>query len=380
MNSLFSYRLTTVFGLLAVLTLNALFDFWAGPKLWAWILAVTYLLWIGITRLLSNRAHDRGHHVFIDLLFWSLFFGISEGVSNPLIWCLLLPPLVAAIKQSTHFAWITTFSANLAYLLLWYFQDHINPHAHHHMLQSHVFGMWLGFIAVSLMLTWVITTLMSQLRTKNEAILSLQQQQAEDFNMVKMATLATSLAHELGSPLHSIKLLVQELAYELKDTHHTKECEILDEQVNRCKVVLDELTKMTSRSEASTFQEVNLKNYLEDILSSFKTTQPSIKINNLLPTHIKVLADDLLPLVFLNVINNSIAAQSQNITITAETQQTMIEILVKDDGEGSNHSSKSGMGIGLKLAARIIESMHGKLTFQCNTRGAQTHIKIPQIS
>ena len=346
MNSLFSYRLIVAIGLMAILLLNTQFDFWTSSTHWGWLLALVYLTWICLNRLLTEKGHEKGLPIWIDLIVWSVFFALNQGVSNPLIWCLLLPPLVAAIKQSQLFSWMTTLGANVAYLLWWYLQDQINPHGHHQMMQSHVVGMWLGFIAISLMLTWVVTTLMAQLRQKNEAILTLQQQQTEDFNMVKMATLATSLAHELGSPLHSIKLLVNELSYELKGSVHEKDCEILDNQVRRCKKVLDELTKMTSQKEASAYQEVNLKPYIDDMLTPFRTLHSQIEFHNQLSADTRLMADELLPLVFLNVINNSITAGSKNIYFTDHNNSSSINICIKDDGAGLEHSSPKGFGTG----------------------------------
>lgn len=378
MNSLFSYRLIIALGLMVVLILNTLFDFWTGSKLLAWVLATTYLTWVCTIRIINIKAHDNGHQIVIDLLIWTLFFSLNEGVSNPLIWCLLLPPLVASIKQGQNFAWLTTICANFSYLLLWFLQDQIHPQGHHQLMQSHVIGMWLGFIVVSLMLTWVVTTLMSQLRVKNQAIIELQHKQTEDFNLVKMATLATSLAHELGSPLHSIKLLVNELSYELKNTNHASDCQILDEQVSRCKRALDDLTKITAASVSTASSKIALKVYITDVLTSFTTTHPKITFHNLIPEGMCIMCDDLLPLVFLNVINNSIAAESKNIFITAELKKHVIDILIKDDGAGSNHSKENGLGIGLKLAQRIMEAMSGQLIFNCNSEGAETQIQIPQ--
>ncbi|WP_154222500.1 sensor histidine kinase [Marinicella rhabdoformis] len=375
MNSLFSYRITIALGLITVLILNAIFDFWGETSAESWWLVSLYLGMVCLTQLFSVKTHDKWYPVTIDLFVWGLFFSFNQGVSNPLIWCLFLPPLFAAIKFNKWFAWLATTTANLIYLLLWYLQA---PPAHHHMMQSHVIGMWLGFIAISLMLTWIITTLMEQLKSKNKALIDLQQKQAEDFNMVKMATLATSLAHELGSPLHSIKLLVNELSYDLKDSEHAKDCRILDEQVTRCKKALGELTKITTQSDTNTHQQVNLKNYLNDILNTFEATHPSIKIQNLLSKDMQILSDDLLPLVFLNVINNSIAAGSTNIFLTAQSKNNEINILIKDDGAGLNHSEKNGLGIGLKLAARIMEAMKGQLIFQCTPDGAETQILIQQ--
>ncbi|MHB8337354.1 MAG: ATP-binding protein, partial [Ignavibacteriaceae bacterium] len=78
--------------------------------------------------------------------------------------------------------------------------------------------------------------------------------------------------------------------------------------------------------------------------------------------------------MLINLIRNSIQAGARNITIRVSSSETNYVVLVKDDGSGipegikhkifePNFSTKNkGMGLGLKLAKRFLESSSGSIS------------------
>ena len=243
MNHLFKFRVSLISSQLLLLLINSQWLIWPDVSNYLMLFCFGYLLFVIAIQWHDSQHQQKSFMVVVDLMLWAVFFAFLDGVSNPLIWCLLIPTVLAALSQSTAFTWLMTFCSNMVYLWLWYMGNNSAEHQHHNtMMANHVLGMWLGFIVVSLLLTWVTTTLMNRIKVKNESLLKFEQQRQADENIIKMATLATSLAHELGTPLASITLLVNELKHAENSADTGKDLALLESQVNRCKKVLAELT------------------------------------------------------------------------------------------------------------------------------------------
>lgn len=371
MHILLSYRLIVALGLLLIQCLNRFFAIWPQAEAWTLVLGVVYLLWVMLGLKRPAQWHEQVTQVWIDLLVWALFLALHEGVSNPLVWCLLIPCMMAAIKQARWFAWLITTAANIVYVLLWFMQS-VGPNHHGHDMQSHVLGMWLGFVVISVMLIWVITHLMKQIQLKNAAILAFQSQQSENRNLVRMATLATSMAHELGSPLNSIQLLSEAIQADVQNPELDQDFKLLNSQIKRCKQVLSDMTHTTQANDPLQIKTLHLKPTLLQLAQQHPSIQFHIKADE----QVAFQADELLPMALNNIINNAIAAEAKNIIINHQLKDHDHMIVIKDDGLGDAAQAR-GLGIGLKLAKRIVETLGGELQFNRNQGGAEVSLTLP---
>ncbi|MEW8428304.1 MAG: GHKL domain-containing protein, partial [gamma proteobacterium symbiont of Ctena orbiculata] len=99
--------------------------------------------------------------------------------------------------------------------------------------------------------------------------------------------------------------------------------------------------------------------------------------------------------VLINLINNAIQAIGDQtpgtIRITTERENKEIRVHVDDSGPGIDEQKldmifepffttrKSGLGLGLSISARIIDSMNGKLSAEnLNSGGARLTITLPE--
>ncbi|MFC3194528.1 ATP-binding protein [Marinicella sediminis] len=352
--------------------------FWPQGHFILWLVCATYLLLQPVI-LLINASWQRSPWLLVtDLLVWGLFFAVLGGVSNPLIWCLLLPSVLSALSQTPGFTWCLTVLANLVYGGLWKLAAHHSVNHHHDtMMAEHITGMWLGFVGVSLLMTWVTTTLMRRIHEKNAALLALEKRQQADENLLKMATLATGLAHELGTPLSSIRLLVETIRQEGAASGLDKDMALLDTQVKRCKQVLERLTSVADKTALVSAEQVAVKPWLEDMLAEqpMSSLDVIIEVDNNEPMWIK--GDDLLQLALKNIIQNSVAAHARHLSVVVKRGVTDVTLTFTDDGDGQSYHNTDGLGMGLKLSSRIISGVGGSLDFQAMDQGACTVVVLP---
>ena len=241
---------------------------WLDPALqakWLWVVWAVYFgsLW------LDAKWNDGPPALLLDLLLWLLIFMALGGGSHPLIWTMLVPVVIAALRFTRGLAWMICALDSAIYVILWLTSQNHN-HNHGALFEQHVVGMWFGFIVVSLALTWLVTHLMRTITKNNATMRGLELKQQEDMQMVKMGALATGLSHDLGTPLNSIKLLVGELRY--GDANWQSDLHSIDAQVDRCKESLQAIAQLTQQAESE--QLMRVVDFVDALQARFEVQNP----------------------------------------------------------------------------------------------------------
>lgn len=220
--------------------------------------------------------------------------------------------------------------------------------------------------------------------------------------MISLGHISVGIAHEIRSPLTGIDLLIEGIRETMISDGSKEEIVTLLNQVSKatCKIagVVQRVLDYAKPSEP----QVKPGDINQSILAAIGLAETVLhKANIRLET---CLAQNLSPLfldyhlmeqVFLNLINNAIAAleKSHNtkmIEICSSQQDNDIVITVSDSGDGiPEHlrekifdpffsTRKSGTGIGLSICQRIVTDHGGTIAISASpNRGAQFTIRLP---
>ncbi len=215
----------------------------------------------------------------------------------------------------------------------------------------------------------------------------LQDTQEELIQTAKLAVLgemSASISHELNNPLAAIRSYTDNARKFLQ----LDQAEDVDENLNRITGLTERMGKISSqlklfaRKSTGQLEEVKVDKIIH---SAIELVSPQFKHFNVrintdqVQAGLLVKAEKIqLEQVLVNLINNamySIGEQNQGeVTISTQILDGRIKIHVDDDGpgiEGDNMSKifdpffttrKTGMGLGLSISARIIDSMNGHLS------------------
>ncbi|MBK7381028.1 MAG: HAMP domain-containing protein [Ignavibacteriales bacterium] len=205
----------------------------------------------------------------------------------------------------------------------------------------------------------------------------LEEQLVKSEKLAALGKMAAVLAHEIKTPLTSIKMNADIIAEELKLNESEKEyLTIIQTEINRMNNLVKDVLQFSRQMELdySLFDLFDMiENIKSQLLNKLKTKNISF-INNL--DKIELNADEhKLMQVFLNLIDNSIEAVSNNgkIELTSSIDEALnnIKILVIDNGMGITEEAKifepffttksSGTGLGLSVAQKIIEQHKGTI-------------------
>jgi two-component system C4-dicarboxylate transport sensor histidine kinase DctB len=233
---------------------------------------------------------------------------------------------------------------------------------------------------------------------------TLRETQGELIQTAKLAVLgqmSASISHELNNPLAAIRSYADNARKFLtinKDDKADKNLQRIAELTDRMSTISSQL-KFFSRKSSGQLESANVAPIIQTAIEisqpQFKQLEISIDTDQVARD---IIADvDIIQLeqVLINLINNAIQAIGSDkpgkISITAEKVGNQIMIHVDDSGPGIDEQQlemifepffttrKSGLGLGLSISARIIDSMKGKLTAQnLNRGGARFSITLPE--
>ncbi len=217
--------------------------------------------------------------------------------------------------------------------------------------------------------------------------------------LAALGKMAAVLAHEIKTPLTSIKLNADIIAETLDLSEDDREnFEIMKTEINRLNNLVKDVLQFSRQMELSCSQ-INLKDLINDVHNQLckKLGEKNITlINN--TENIRLYVDaDRLRQVFINMIDNSIEAISREGLIEINSQiheeENFISIFAKDNGSGIAASSiepelkifepffttkASGTGLGLSISQKIIEQHNGEFNLVSSKKGETIfEIKLP---
>jgi signal transduction histidine kinase len=219
--------------------------------------------------------------------------------------------------------------------------------------------------------------------------------------LVIIGTLASEIAHEVGTPLNIISGRLELVAERGKeDERIQKDVKIIHQQLDRITKIIRDLLEM-SRKKESHVRQVDLQNLIKGLAEFLKIPLERSKVElkiDIPEAASHVFADeDQIQQVFINLIMNAIHAirESGTIYINGTLHQMdgrqFIDIQVKDTGPGIDpeiidkifdpfFSTKkdTGTGLGLSIAKDIIKRHGGDIWVTSNRGNATTFfVRLP---
>ncbi len=225
-----------------------------------------------------------------------------------------------------------------------------------------------------------------RVREETLNVVQLQKQVDDLKQLTALGHLTANLAHDLGTPLHSIaglaKLMLEREGWPPDVVHKLS---LIVEQTQRLDSVIQNVRKATRLPEPH-FELMTVHKILSDTLP---LVEPLIQTNHVtIDVHIDRSSASLyvdryrIQTVLLNIIQNSIDAMPDGgrITISAEDDRATktIKILIADDGQGisvdllkkvcepffSSHKDEGMRGLGLAIVRDIVKAHGGQMEIQ----------------
>ena len=340
-------------------------------------------------------------HITIDTVVLGYLLYLTGGATNPFISLLVMPITLAATALPLRSVSIVAALAVTTYLLLMRFYVPLPEAVAVDTLSGfnlHLTGMAISFAITAGMLGYFIARLARALRAQ-QAEAELERERAlRDEGILAIATQAASTAHELNTPLSTMRTLLGELGREhAQDAALSEDFDLLIGQADRCRDILRELVKVGSNQLAGVAEWISVAELGDSTRDAFSLLRPEIEVDYAIDPALgkrRIAVVPALHHAIINLLNNAADASLANADTRVEMRVGggggILELLVRDHGKGMaaalqptaglrfETTKRDGVGLGLALANATAERFGGTLTAEAvESGGTRQRLRLP---
>jgi two-component system sensor histidine kinase RegB len=333
----------------------------------------------------------------VDVIALSVLLYYGGGSTNPFISLYLLPLVIAAATLPSRYTWSMAVLTAACYSLLMVYYIPL-PHIHQHgddAFNIHVMGMWLGFVISAVVVAYFVVQMAQAVRSRDEMLVRVREEILRNERIVALGTQAAGAAHEMGTPLSTMAVVIGELQYDMAETQPAlrDSLTILDEQVRGCKRILDKI--MANAQDSGATLPRSIEKLMAEVLDEWQLLRPTAQYHyhsSAVQPIPRINVDVTLRAALMNLLNNAADASPQAIEIRADWDTANFTLEIRDQGAGLSEEAAlkagsaffttktEGRGLGLLLANATIERMGGTVRlFNRKEGGATTVLTLPIV-
>ncbi|WP_407312295.1 ATP-binding protein [Pseudomonas sp. nanlin1] len=328
-----------------------------------------------------------------DLLIHSVLLYYSGGSTNPFVSYYLVPLTIAAVTLPWLYSLILTGIALACYtlLLVHSFALATFPIARESM---QIYGMWLSFALAAGVITFFAAKMAEELRRQDQMRAQRREEGLRDQQLLAVATEAAGAAHELGTPLSTMSVLLKEMRRDHPDPALQDDLSVLQDQVKLCKETLQQLVRAAEANRRMAVVEQDVTAWLREALDRWHLMRPEASYRFHLgsdgPAPRLAPAPDLTQ-ALLNLINNAADACPDDLQVRVSWDDEDIFIVIRDHGPGvplaiAEQIGKpffttkgKGFGLGLFLSKASVTRAGGSVKLYSHEEGGTlTELRLPR--
>jgi len=224
----------------------------------------------------------------------------------------------------------------------------------------------------------------------------MRERASEEEHIVRMGLLASGAAHELGTPLATLSVILGDWK---RMPEFAKNKELLEEigemqvQLQRCKSIVSGILLSAGEARGESSVKTTINTFLDDLADEWRTTRPIVNFDydNRIEEDIPVVFDSALKQMICNVLDNAVEASPQWVKLQVAQKDDSLILTVIDSGHGfaqhildqigkpyQSTKGKPGGGLGLFFVVSVARKLGGAMSAK-NRRegGAEVTMTLP---
>ncbi len=330
---------------------------------------------------------ERGATILLgyDILQLAALLFLTGGVANPFVLLLLAPVTIAATSLTLADAAAllalalacVTVLLRFSLPLPWVGGESVTLPA------LYIVASWVALVISAAFVALYAYRVAAEARQTASALAATELALARAHHLSQLDGLAAAAAHELGTPLATISLVVREMAASKPGSDFAEDLQILEEAVERCRAILAKLSSPEKLSDARL-----------DISSPMELAEMAAAPHRLLGVTITVEGDGPEPPPSCapnpgaisglgNLVENAVSFAESAVTIRCSWTKSTVAIEIADDGAGfppnllaradepylsqrdgarRKEVAGGGLGLGLFIARTLLERSRATLS------------------
>ncbi|NOR31063.1 MAG: ActS/PrrB/RegB family redox-sensitive histidine kinase [Sulfitobacter sp.] len=330
--------------------------------------------------------------VLFDLCQLGFLLFLTGGLHNPFCLLLLGPVTISATTLSLRSTVILCCTAIVLVSLIAVYHLPLNTQSGGVLMMPgiFVFGHWIALIISILFSTSYSRWVTTEIHSMSDALVATQMALAREQKLTDLGGVVAAAAHELGTPLATIKLVSAELLDELKDNPElAADAELIRNQADRCRDILRDMGR--AGKDDLHLRQAPLSAVIEEAAEPHMGRGKTIEFAfgqaaGATLNQPSILRKPEIIHGLRNLIQNAVDFADSTVWVEANWTDTQISIRIFDDGKGfpphllgrigdplmrrrrsrrsaTQRPEYEGMGLGLFIAKTLLERSGAELHF-----------------
>ena len=339
--------------------------------------------------------------LLLDVAALSAQLYLSGGATNPFVSLFLLQVVLGSVLLDRWSSWMLVAATSLSFALLTqFYRPIVLPSTIERTLFAlHVQGMWVCFALVAVLLVLFVSRINVNLRTQDRRLAAIQRQAVEEEHIVRIGMLASGAAHELGTPLSSLSVILGDWRHIdaiAKDPDLLRDVEDMQAEIQRCKAIVTGILMSSGDPRGEEAAATTVRALFDRVIADWSQARDfrAVDYDDRFGEDVPIASDVVLQQAVFNLLDNAAEVSAGAISIILSRVDDMVVLTVRDQGPGfaneqlanvgkPYNSSKSelGRGLGLFLVSNVARKLGGSLTARnIDGAGAEVMICLPLVA
>ncbi len=329
--------------------------------------------------------------LLFDIAQLAFLLALTGGLNNPFALLILAPVTISAtaLKPATTAMIGAATIAMVSIVAIWHLPLRTEFGFIMRMPQDFVVGFWTAIVIGVVFLGIYAGRVTAEVHAMSDALTATQMALAREQKLTDLGGVVAAAAHELGTPLATIKLTSAELIEELKDHPNlVEDAELIREQTDRCRDILRSMGQVGK--DDLHMRRAPLETVVREAAEPHADRGKEIHID----ARAKHGADMRQPIVdrrpevihgLRNLVQNAVDFAATTVWVEISWSDERIHLKISDDGPGFSpqvmgrigdpfvrlrrgppapqRPGYEGMGLGLFIAKTLLERSGAELSF-----------------
>ncbi|SES07633.1 two-component system, sensor histidine kinase RegB [Tranquillimonas rosea] len=178
--------------------------------------------------------------LMFDVVQLAILLALTGGLNNPFALLILAPVTISATTLQLRGTLVMGVVAIVAVTMLGLWHIPLHTPAGHTMQipRDFVFGIWAAIVIGIVFQAIYARRITAEINAMSDALMATQMALAREQKLTDLGGVVAAAAHELGTPLATIKLVSSELMEELSADEHRADAALIRDQADRCRDIL----------------------------------------------------------------------------------------------------------------------------------------------
>lgn len=240
-------------------------------------------------------------------------------------------------------------------------------------------GLVICFAINAGLLVVFVTQVAGNIRERDARLAALRQRAAEEDHIVRMGLLASGAAHELGTPLSTVSIILSDwrrMEAVKAEPSLIADVQTIEAELKRCKEIVSGILLSAGEMRGESAEVTTLGAFFDGLAADWSERRPGTVFHYYrdVEGEVAIVLDSTLRQSIVNVLDNAFEVSPARIRFTVEREGDTLKIETRDEGPGFDpavlealgrpyQSTKGapGRGLGLFFAMNALRKLGGRL-------------------